>query len=105
MNKTGLLLIVFSRILISPGFSQPSFPTSEPVFTDSIIPKIEILINPDSLQAIYDDVTNYHEYPATFIFHAGTIADTVKSVGFRLRGNTSRYSPKKSFKISFNTLE
>ncbi len=104
MNKTGLLLIVFSWILISPGFSQSSFPISDPVFTDSIIPKIEILIDQDSLQAIYDDVTSYHEYPATFIFHAGTIVDTVKSVGFRLRGNTSRYSPKKSFKISFNTF-
>ncbi|MDX9904611.1 MAG: CotH kinase family protein [Bacteroidales bacterium] len=30
--------------------------------------------------------------------------DTVDTVGFRLRGNTSRSSQKKSFKVSFNTF-
>ncbi|MCK4446705.1 MAG: CotH kinase family protein, partial [Candidatus Marinimicrobia bacterium] len=32
------------------------------------------------------------------------IDETVDSVGLRLRGNTSRYSQKKSFKLSFNTF-
>lgn len=85
-------------------FSQPYFPPDGKVFNDTLIPGIEILIEPDSLAAIFNDVTSYHEYPATFIFHAGTDADTLYQVGFRLRGNTSRYSPKKSFKVSFNTF-
>ncbi len=85
-------------------FSQPDFPVDEPVFTDALIPRIDVLIDPDSLTAIFNDVTSYHEYPAIFIFQAGTVADTVYQVGFRLRGNTSRYSPKKSFKVSFNTF-
>lgn len=85
-------------------FSQPDFPVDEPVFTDALIPRIDIMIDPDSLNAIFDDVTSYHEYPAIFIFQAGMVADTVYQVGFRLRGNTSRYSPKKSFKVSFNTF-
>jgi hypothetical protein len=32
------------------------------------------------------------------------VRDTVDTVGFRLRGNTSRSSQKKSFKVSFNTF-
>lgn len=32
------------------------------------------------------------------------VRDTVDPVGFRLRGNTSRMSKKKSFKVSFNTF-
>lgn len=85
-------------------FSQPDFPPDGSVFNDTLVPKIEILIEPDSLAALFNDVTSYHEYPATFIFHAGGYIDTVYQVGFRLRGNTSRYSPKKSYKVSFNTF-
>ena len=32
------------------------------------------------------------------------INETVDSIGFRLRGNTSREAAKKSFKVSFNTF-
>ena len=84
--------------------SQPVFPESGPVFTDTLIPRIDILIDPDSLAAIFEDVTAYHEYPATFILQSGSTRDTVSEVGFRIRGNTSRFSPKKSFKVSFNTF-
>jgi len=38
------------------------------------------------------------------VFDNGVIHDTVENVGFRLRGNTSRYSLKKSFKVSFNSF-
>jgi hypothetical protein len=57
------------------------------------------------MAAIMDDVSSNHEYPATFIFKAGSVMDTMERVGFRIRGNTSRYSAKKSFKVSFNTFE
>lgn len=45
------------------------------------------------------------EHPATFVFSSETYTDTVENVGFRLRGNTSRGAPKKSFKVSFNTFD
>ena len=45
------------------------------------------------------------EHPATFVFTTETASDTVNNVGFRLRGNTSRGAPKKSFKVSFNAFE
>lgn len=85
--------------------SQPNFPENEPVFADDIVPRIDISINPDTLEWIYQNVESYQEFHATFIFDNGTLKDTVENIGFRLRGNTSRYSQKKSFKVSFNTFE
>lgn len=42
-------------------------------------------------------------FPARLIFKNDVIAgDTLAPVGFRLRGNTSRYAAKKSFKIDIN---
>ena len=39
------------------------------------------------------------------MFTTDTLQDTLQDIGFRLRGNTSRSSEKKSFKVSFNTYE
>jgi hypothetical protein len=83
--------------------AQPHFPDSTEIYRDNVVPRIDILIHPDSLAIIYEDLENDHEFPATFIFNNGTLNDTVDEVGFRLRGNTSRYAKKKSFKVSFNT--
>jgi len=64
------------------------------------------MINPDTLAWLYeyDNLESDIEWHADFIFNNGTIHDTVEEIGFRLRGNTSRYSAKKSFKVSFNTF-
>lgn len=88
-------------------FSQNPFPAKGEVFKDEVIPRIDILIPEDSLNALYapgNEESNYH-YHATFIFDNGDILDTLTNIGFRFRGNTSRHSDKKSFKISFNTYE
>lgn len=45
------------------------------------------------------------EHPATFVFSTVAGSDTMSNVGFRLRGNTSRGAPKKSFKVSFNSFD
>ena len=55
------------------------------------------MLNQDSLES-------NNEYPAYFIYETSTFTDTIDSVGFRLRGNTSRYAGKKSFKLSMNTF-
>ncbi|MCX6252604.1 MAG: CotH kinase family protein [Bacteroidetes bacterium] len=47
-------------------------------------------------------VLSEHYFMARFIFFDNQHRDTLNNVGFRLRGNSSRYSKKKSFKISFN---
>lgn len=102
------LSFIFFAFLFSVNiFSQTPFPESGQVFRNDVVPKINIIIPADSLEAILapgNEESNYH-YHATFIFDNGEIIDTLEDVGFRLRGNTSRYSEKKSFKISFNTYE
>ena len=72
------------------------------LFDDTRLSSIYITIPPDSLKVIYDSVLSDHYYMARFIFDDNVKKDTLENVGFRLRGNTSRYSLKKSFKISFN---
>lgn len=96
---------LFLCILISSvSFAQPFFPEPGELYRDDVVPRIDILIHPDSLEWIYENVESDHEFSATFIFNNGTVNDTVDEIGFRLRGNTSRYSKKKSFKVSFNTF-
>jgi len=41
---------------------------------------------------------------ASMHFKNKWIDETIDSIGFRLRGNTSRDTTKKSFKISFNSF-
>jgi len=105
MKKCYLLCcLIFGVRLLS---AQGLFPAEGIVFDDHILPRVDVLIDTDSLAAIYDSANayNYHEYPATFIFTSGSTIDTILNIGFRIRGNTSRQSFKKSFKISFNTFK
>ncbi len=81
-----------------------NFPSSGLIFPDKEVSRIDIIIPEDSLEAIYDDLENEYEYHATFVFHNSQVAhDTLTNIGFRLRGETSLVSQKKSFKVSFNT--
>ena len=95
----GVLFITFPN-----AFSQVIFPEDGVVFNDKIVPRIDIKIHPDSLTKLlaWENKSEDHEYPADFYWNDGTIKDTVLNTGFRLRGNTSRSSAKKSFKIEFN---
>ncbi len=88
-------------------FCQNPFPDLPPVFKDDVVGRVDILIPQDSLDILLapgNEESDYH-WHATFIFKNDEIEDTLGNVGFRLRGNTSRFSAKKSFKVSFNTYE
>lgn len=82
------------------------FPDKGFVFNDTEVPKIYITLNEADLSALLEPGNEYsdYEYPATFKFESSTVTETVDNVGFRLRGNTSRVSQKKSFKIAFNAF-
>lgn len=102
--KTLSLLFFSSVLFVAESFSQSN---ADWVFDDTVLSEVFIIIDQDSLDQILDpsnQLSNY-EYPATFVFKKGTEIDTVQNIGFRLRGNTSRSSQKKSFKVSFNTFE
>lgn len=105
--KKYYFTFLFNIIFLFSLFSQIPFPENGELFRDDIVPRIDITINPDSLKLIVDknDIWSEHEYLADFVFDNGNVRDTLKNIGFRLRGNTSRFSQKKSFKVSFNTYE
>ena len=103
MRKPALIfLMVFCSFLL---FSQANFPENGPLYNDTIVPRIDIFVNADTLDWLYqeENAESNVEFQAAFVYDNGTIRDSIYPVGFRLRGNTSRYSQKKSFKISFNT--
>lgn len=104
MMRAILFILLYLSAVIIKG--QPAFPENGELFKDQVVPRIDITINQDTLAWLYeyDNLESNTEFTARFIFNNGTVADTVDSVGFRLRGNTSRYSQKKSFKVSFNTF-
>lgn len=86
-----------AQLLPSPGF----------VYSDLSLPRIDVLMDPDSLNALLNPANRFsdHEYPVDVIFTRGNRSDTLANVGFRLRGNTSRNAQKKSFRISFNSFQ
>jgi len=102
-NFTILLLLIIGVKTIS---GQTIFPENGPLYIDTVVPRIDITVDPDTLEWLYqhENLQSDIEFTARFIFDNGEIRDTVEPVGFRLRGNTSRYSQKKSFKVSFNTF-
>lgn len=101
---------IFILLVLIIGFTnlngQAIFPENGPLYNDNTVPRIDITINPDTLHWIYqqENLDSDIEFSAIFIFNNGIIHDTIENVGFRLRGNTSRHSQKKSFKVSFNTF-
>lgn len=100
-------LFCLSMLVALAAQAQYLIPEKGEIFRDDVIPRIDITLPADSLAAILDwnnRDSDYH-YHATFVFDNGSIRDTVENIGFRLRGNTSRSSQKKSFKVSFNTYE
>lgn len=88
----------------APRFPFAAHPEPTVVYADSTVPRIDIWIPADTLQVILSDVTSDREWRARFRWQGNGLRDSVGLVGFRLKGNTSRYSGKKSYKISFNTF-
>lgn len=92
-----IVVLLIGLVLSTQGKAQ-----SGNLFNDNMVPSIYISLPPDTLTAIYADPASTVYRAAQFIFDDGATRDTVPQIGFRLRGNTSRWSDKKSFKISFN---
>ena len=74
------------------------------LYDDTKLGRIDVTVSPEALIFMYQNVYSDSEHVATIRFRNKYIDETIDSVGFRLRGNTSRESQKKSFKISFNSF-
>ena len=102
-------LLAFSTAVLllgtTPAWSQVDR-SDDFVFDDSSVPSIAITIDQAHLDDLFAPGNQYsdEERPAGFTFVRGLDTMRVDSVGFRFRGNTSRDSQKKSFKVSFNTF-
>ena len=99
--------ILFFLILFkfSIGFGQLVHPADNEAFLQNEVASVYIQIDPVNLNTILtDSIYSDYEYPATFRYISSTTDETISNVGFRLRGNTSRSSAKKSFKVSFNSF-
>ncbi|MEM1057259.1 MAG: CotH kinase family protein [Bacteroidota bacterium] len=101
----SLALLSLLGLVALPAATQPLFPEPGRVFDDTRLPRVDITIPPDTLAWILNPANQQSdiEYRARFVWDDGVSRDTVEEIGFRLRGNTSRASDKKSFKVSFNT--
>ena len=97
LMKQLILSFLLFFIITESSISQNST-----LFDDTRLSAVYITIPADSLVVLYDSVLSDHYYLARFIFDDHENRDTLENIGFRLRGNSSRYSKKKSFKISFN---
>ena len=92
-----LILIIF----VSKSVAQDE---SWKLYDDSQVARVDITIEPAALEWLYNKVQSDSEFVATFQYQNAYINETVDSIGFRLRGNTSREAAKKSFKVSFNAF-
>ncbi|MCG6915133.1 CotH kinase family protein, partial [bacterium BMS3Abin03] len=98
--KSIILRIVPFLIIATTLFAQSK--ESWKLYDDTDVATVKINIDPVALGWLYNNVDSDSLFYAQFYFKNKYIEETVDSVGFRLRGNTSRYSQKKSFKVSFN---
>ncbi len=106
INIKLLLISSFVIAFVLFGNAQNHHPDAGKVFMEEQVSRIDIYLHPDSLAWILAPGNEWsdHEFPASFYFLGGSARDTIHQVGFRLRGNTSRFSGKKSFKVSFNSF-
>jgi CotH kinase protein/Secretion system C-terminal sorting domain len=98
MYLFALFLIVFASKQYAQNIAYRN------LYDDSKVAKIYINLPTDSLTWLYKNVLYDGNIKADFIFDDGVVKDTVKNIGFRLRGNSSRDAAKKSFKIKFNAF-
>lgn len=97
---TGLL----GFIGLTTAYAQPTSPDYNRIFDDSRIASVFIEISTSDLDRLFGNTSSDVERVARFIYDDGSMRTVIDSVGFRLRGNTSRAARKKSFKVSFNSF-
>ena len=93
-----ILIIGLARIVLSQDDSWK-------LFDDSEVDELYITIDSARLDWSYENVYSDSLHPSTVRYVSEWFDETMDSVGFRLRGNTSRVAAKKSFKLDINHFE
>ncbi|MBB3697056.1 CotH kinase family protein [Flammeovirga yaeyamensis] len=101
--KNILLTLTFC-VHFFVAFGQNVNPENGPLFPENEVNRVDITMDPADLAFLLapgNEENREYKY-CIFEFSNSQLTDSLHNVGIRLRGNTSRYAPKKSFKISFN---
>lgn len=101
--KRPAFAILTMLLLFANAFSQTN-DESKKIFDDTQMARADITIDAVKLQWIYANPYSDSEHVAAIHFTNKYFDETIDSIGFRLRGNTSRDAKKKSFKVSFNSF-
>ena len=98
-SSGAILTLLFTQ---TSSAQNALYPNNGSLFDDKLH-SINIIIPARDFEALQhpDSLWNNRRYPITFIYDA---TDTVKQATIRLKGNTSRSSAKKSFRIDFDKL-
>ena len=99
--KTNLFFLLFIITAININSQNDE---SWKVYDDSQVAIVKITIDENYLQYMYDNPHSDSMHIAMMSFKNAYLNEVVDSVGFRIRGASSRESFKKSFKLSFNTF-
>lgn len=91
-------------LLIYTSISAQKNDESWKVYDDSQIAVINITMDENDLQFMYENFDSDSMHMAAIHFQNVYIDEIIDSVGIRIRGNTSRESAKKSLKLSFNAF-
>lgn len=105
MKQSILLLVLLSYISVN---AQVFNPNEDEVYREKEVATIKITMDPvDKDFLLHDDNVWSDIYLHAQLQFSNSLIDTVLSedVGIRLRGNTSRTQPKRSFKIKFKEFE
>jgi hypothetical protein len=89
-------------LLWSSGlFAQTSY-----LYDDAKVASIYVSLPADTFALMLNSLVKTRYMPTEqVVFDDGTHRDTILQAGMRLRGNTSLFAQKKSFKISFNAFD
>ncbi len=107
MNRVAQGLVLFLTLLTAShnADSQVIHPEAGFLFDDTELPRIDLSISGSNLQSLYTDPESNTEYFAVFYFTRGDSIVGPLDVGLRFRGDTIRNKEKKSFRISFNSID
>jgi hypothetical protein len=107
IEMSRILILVLVIITSSKGIAQSSLPDYGSAFDQNEVASVFITMDTDSLTDMLaqENIYSGHIYPVQFIYLSSVLNDTIDLAGFRLRGNTSLNSAKKSFFISFNEFQ
>ncbi len=100
--KLFIHIIILIALITGTSFGDDE---SWKIFDDTSVGEVQILIDPIYLQYLLDPANSESDslFTATLIYKNALIAsDTVKNIGLRIRGNTSRTAAKQSFRVDIN---